>query len=65
MRIGRQGDRITLRPKYHTFDFITDDVLRDTALLMSDWRRLQGALIRASFWALDVRDACFGLDGAR
>jgi hypothetical protein len=48
-----------------THSFIPDDVLRDTALLMSDWRRLQDALILASFWALDMRDDRIGFDGAR
>jgi hypothetical protein len=64
VRIGQQGDQIVLRATYHPYDFITGDFGSDLTLTMSDWRRLQDALVDASFWALDVRDDRIGFDGA-
>ncbi len=63
MRIGRQGDEITLRCVYR-FSVFGDADRRRVSLTMSDWGRLQDALIAASFWALDPEELRLGLDGS-
>lgn len=64
VRIGRQGDAITLRWRYDWFRVLAlDDAPTEAALSLSDWARLQDALIAASFWALDPVDEQRGLDG--
>jgi hypothetical protein len=65
VRIGRQGDAITLRWRYDWYRApAPDDAPTEAALSLTDWARLQDALIAASFWALDPVDEQRGLDGA-
>jgi hypothetical protein len=63
IRIGRQDDRISLQAT-HGRGFIGSKVETDIQLSRDNWRRLQDALIRASFWTLDIRDDRIGFDGA-
>jgi hypothetical protein len=63
MRIGRQGDEITLRCVYRPSLFGDAD-RRQMPLSLANWARLQDALIVASFWALDPEESRIGLDGS-
>jgi hypothetical protein len=63
VRIGRRGDEITLRCVYRSSLFGDAD-RRQVPLTMSDWGRLQDALIAMSFWALDPEERRLGLDGS-
>jgi hypothetical protein len=66
VRIGRQGDAITLRWRYDWFRVpAPDDAPAEAALSFADWARLQDALIATDFWALDPVDEAQGLDGAQ
>jgi hypothetical protein len=64
VRIGRQGDEITLRwglsPVQATRRRHAPPVV---ALAPADWARLQDALIAASFWALDPDGVDWPIDG--
>jgi hypothetical protein len=54
VRIGRQGDAVTLGGVYRRFRSRgVDDAPPVVALALTDWARLRDALIAASFWALD------------
>jgi hypothetical protein len=65
VRIGRQGDAITLRWRYDWFRVpAPEDAPTEAPLSPSAWHRLQDALIAANFWALDPVDEQHGLDGA-
>jgi hypothetical protein len=63
VRIGRQGGEITPRCLYRSSLF-GDAARRRVPLTVSDWGRLQDALIAAPFWALDPEDLRLGLDGS-
>jgi hypothetical protein len=57
VRIGRQGDQITLRWFYRWFRRVSrDDAPPVVSLSLEDWGHLQYALIAASFWALDTEE---------
>jgi hypothetical protein len=67
VRIGRQGDEVTLRWVYRRFRVPSPDTSPPIMpLTLADWARLQEALIAASFWALDPDEGSLarGLDGA-
>jgi hypothetical protein len=65
VRIGRQGDAITLRWRYEWFRAPTaDDAPTESALSLADWARFREVLIAANFWAIDPTDGRPGLDGA-
>jgi hypothetical protein len=63
VRIGRQGDEITMRCAYRSYLFGDAD-RRQVTVTISDWGRLQDALIAASFWALGPEECRRGLDGS-
>jgi len=66
VRIGRQGDAITLRWRFDWCRVPTpDDAPTEAALSLPDWARLQDELITTGFWALDSVDEQRGLDGAQ
>jgi hypothetical protein len=64
VRIGRQGDQITLHwiYRWYTLRGAEGPVVR---LSLVDWARLQDALFAASFWALDPEERRLGLDGSQ
>jgi hypothetical protein len=54
VRIGRKGDEIEVRWAYRRFrPRGVDDAPPVVSLTLTDWARLQDALIAANFWALD------------
>ncbi len=63
VRIGRQGDEITLQWVYRSSRFGDAD-RRQLPLSLANWTRLQDASIAASFWALDPEEMRLGLDGS-
>jgi hypothetical protein len=66
VRIGREGDAITIRWVYEHWlrAPAADDAPAEAALPTADWARFREALIAANFWALDPADERQGLDGA-
>jgi hypothetical protein len=65
VRIGRRGDEIALRRACRRFrPRRLDDAPSVVALTLTDWGRLQAALIAASFWALGPDERRRGLDGS-
>ena len=64
VRIGREGDAITIRWVYERWlrAPAADDAPAEAALPAADWARFREALIAANFWALDLADERQGLD---